>query len=43
MLSRKSNVVVTGIDISKDMIKNALQRNHAAVQQGKVILSLGDC
>jgi ubiquinone/menaquinone biosynthesis C-methylase UbiE len=43
MLSRKSNVVVTGIDISEDMIKNATQRNHAAVQQGRVILSLGDC
>jgi ubiquinone/menaquinone biosynthesis C-methylase UbiE len=43
MLSGKSNVVVTGIDISEDMIKNASQRNHAAVQQGRVILSLGDC
>jgi ubiquinone/menaquinone biosynthesis C-methylase UbiE len=43
LLSGKSNVVVTGIDISEDMIKNASQRNHAAVQQGRVILSLGDC
>jgi ubiquinone/menaquinone biosynthesis C-methylase UbiE len=43
MLSRKSNVVVTGIDISEDMIKNATQKNHAAVQQGRVVLALGDC
>jgi ubiquinone/menaquinone biosynthesis C-methylase UbiE len=43
IISGKTNVVVTGIDISEDMIKNASQRNHAAVQQGRVILSLGDC
>jgi ubiquinone/menaquinone biosynthesis C-methylase UbiE len=43
MLVRNSNVVVTGIDISEDMIRNASKRNHAAMQQGRVILSLGDC
>jgi SAM-dependent methyltransferase len=43
MLSKKSNVVVTGIDISEDMIKKATKRNHEAVQQGRVVLALGDC
>jgi ubiquinone/menaquinone biosynthesis C-methylase UbiE len=43
MLSRKSKAVITGIDISRDMIKIAAQRNHVAVQQGRVILSQGDC
>jgi ubiquinone/menaquinone biosynthesis C-methylase UbiE len=43
MLSGKSDVVVTGIDISEDMIKNASKRNHTAVQQGRVVLTLGDC
>jgi ubiquinone/menaquinone biosynthesis C-methylase UbiE len=36
-------VAVTGIDISEDMIKNASRRNHAAVQQGRVVFALGDC
>jgi ubiquinone/menaquinone biosynthesis C-methylase UbiE len=43
MLSEKSDVIVSGIDISEDMIKNAAKRNFSAVQQGRVILSLGDC
>jgi ubiquinone/menaquinone biosynthesis C-methylase UbiE len=43
ILSGKSDVAVTGIDISEDMIKNASKRNHAAVQQGRVVFALGDC
>jgi ubiquinone/menaquinone biosynthesis C-methylase UbiE len=43
MLSGKSDLIISGIDISEDMIKNATKRNHAAVQQGRVVLALGDC
>jgi SAM-dependent methyltransferase len=43
MLSGKSDLMISGIDISEDMIKNATKRNHAAVQQGRVDLALGDC
>jgi SAM-dependent methyltransferase len=42
-LSVKSNLIISGIDISEDMIKNATRRNLAAVQQGRVVLTLGDC
>jgi ubiquinone/menaquinone biosynthesis C-methylase UbiE len=43
ILSGKSDLIISGIDISEDMIKNATKRNHAAVQQGRVVLALGDC
>jgi SAM-dependent methyltransferase len=43
MLSEKSDLMIRGIDISEDMIKNATKRNHAAVQQGRVELALGNC
>jgi SAM-dependent methyltransferase len=43
MLSGKSDLIIHGIDISEDMIQNAAKRNHAAVQQGRVVLALGDC
>jgi ubiquinone/menaquinone biosynthesis C-methylase UbiE len=43
MLSGKADLIISGIDISEDMIKNATKRNHAAVQQGRVVLTLGDC
>jgi ubiquinone/menaquinone biosynthesis C-methylase UbiE len=43
MLFGKSNLIISGIDISEDMIKNATKRNYVAVQQGRVVLALGDC
>jgi ubiquinone/menaquinone biosynthesis C-methylase UbiE len=43
ILSGKSDLMISGIDISEDMITNATKRNHAAVQQGRVVLALGDC
>jgi ubiquinone/menaquinone biosynthesis C-methylase UbiE len=43
MLSEKSDLMMSGIDISEDMIKNAARRNRAAVRQGRVVLALGDC
>jgi ubiquinone/menaquinone biosynthesis C-methylase UbiE len=43
ILSGESDVIVSGIDISEDMLKSAAKRNHTAVQQGRVVLTLGDC
>jgi ubiquinone/menaquinone biosynthesis C-methylase UbiE len=42
-LTKRPHVVVRGIDISADMLATATKRNRAAVQQGRVLLSLGDC
>lgn len=35
--------MIKGIDISEDMIASAIKRNKNAVEQGRVVLSLGDC
>lgn len=35
--------MIKGIDISEDMIASAIKRNKKAVEQGRVVLSLGDC
>lgn len=35
--------MIKGIDISEDMIASAVKRNKKAVEQGRVVLSLGDC
>lgn len=37
----KANIF--GIDISEDMKDNATKRNQKAIENGKVILSVGDC
>ncbi|MDE6636029.1 MAG: class I SAM-dependent methyltransferase, partial [Lachnospiraceae bacterium] len=42
-ISKQSGVIVKGIDISEDMLKSAAKRNRKSVEQGRVILSLGDC
>jgi ubiquinone/menaquinone biosynthesis C-methylase UbiE len=42
-LSKRSNVTIRGIDISEDMLASATKRNRVAVEQGRVVLSLGDC
>lgn len=35
--------MIKGIDISEDMIASAIKRNKKAVEQGRAVLSLGDC
>lgn len=42
-LSRQSDVMIKGIDISEDMVASATKKNKKAVEQGRVVLSLGDC
>ena len=43
ILSKHPGVMMKGIDISEDMIVSATKRNKKAVEQGRVVLSLGDC
>jgi SAM-dependent methyltransferase len=43
MLSGKSDLMISGIDISEDMIQTAAKRNRRAVQRGRVVLAVGDC
>lgn len=42
-ISKQSSVIVKGIDISEDMLESAAKRNKKSVEQGRVVLSLGDC
>ena len=43
ILTKHPGVMMKGIDISEDMIVSATKRNKKAVEQGRVVLSLGDC
>ncbi len=42
-LHKKAGCALYGIDISRDMLEAAGQKNRKAVAAGKVRLSLGDC
>jgi ubiquinone/menaquinone biosynthesis C-methylase UbiE len=43
LLSANSELLISGIDISEDMIQTAAKRNRGAVEQGRVVLAVGDC
>lgn len=42
-LYRKTGAAIYGIDISNDMLKNAVKKNKKAVKNKKVNLSIGNC